>query len=1717
GRREIQVTPPPPDPLASKVKETKGTFWGIEVAESLHWQGWELGKELPKPLTLKNVHVKTQKLKFRPPATRFFVTVFPQPIVLSPGMSLTLPIIFRPLEKREYEDRIHFEKAEGEFSVVLRATPPCHSLLCPDSVQLPICAVYDSTEASFHLRNVGDLLTLFNWETPSPFQLIPASGMLGPGCECTIKVTFQPQAALVYDGIATCWFGGNEEQQRTINLRAIAKYPHLLVNVLGDGSDGAGPGNLQDVLCFGCVAVGSTVERSIEICNLSVVNAPLRIERAKALPLRDCVFSCDVTRAMVPASGKLIIPMRFSPQTVGVQSVDYFTVVPAGNITQSVLKLTGSCKGPAVSLQRSYVNFDRLNLGERSVQPLEITNGSDIPASFQFDIDSRESVFSFDVPCGVLGGRSALTLQVTFQPSHPIICYRRVVCLLHHQDPLFLDLFGTCHSDTIKPTILRGRHLGWYRTHVARGLTFYPPDILGTMLREGKLQSDGNGALRLPPQIPAGQPPEEYPALDPLTEYFHDGVSSDLAVFPPHVSLDVGEFDFGCCAKLREVEPLPVCLTNHTKGTVTVVWTRSPASPFRVTPESCDIPPLKSTALRVTFQPPQLNAPYAAELEAFAFYKVLRHYKSIEEDNTMCPSWCLTLRLQGHTFEAGRQHLVPRYILDCAKAFPAVCRHVTTSLSVLLRNSGTEPITFSLGLDRCPSILAKPRCGYITPGGHQIFLLSTCPADTAVQQQLLSLQLNSSPTYLQEIPLQSNAEPLLLLLEDGGSLYFKPTCVGASSARTFTIKNCTRLPMRFQWKIQLSDSKILAVRPAAGTIQPNEALAQAWTFTPGEETKYLLRACVTVWRAPQTPAPEPPENARYILRLIGQGALGTIQALKEQLDVGKVLVGSAQSCELVLLNEGLCSLHYVLGLEQSITGPCDSEEVAGDPLAIQLDSYKGVIPARGKAVVCVTVSPARQLHYAWPIHYTISTPKAVDPACALGEKQPLCRVTATGVYPSLCITDACGAGSAGGISKLHLWRLFSLETLNQYLERDPTPPELAFRVPTRHSTHRIPPVNTPVLLDFNFGAAPIGSEPSIVVLLLENNGEIPLNWAFLFPSDQTIDMEHWAESTEFDPSELHQMRVQDNQLFSVSPKAGMLLPGQEQAVQLSHRHDFTGTDRLPLLLKVSHGREILLNFIGVTVELGRRYVHFTSTRHMFAPIAIGTYSPPKQVFELYNGGSMSVAYEIQLEPLTRLQEENFQHPVFVCLNPRGEILPGLTAHIEWVFSPLEARTYSVDVPIHILRGDSALITFQGIGYDPHIMGECAQFGKALSPSVIPGSAKLAVLGQVAFLSQHRICLGNIPIYSKCSRLFFLNNASESEAILFAWRVGASNILPETGVVQPGESTHCILTLQASENPSFYNVDLTCEVRQGGPLAQYKKELREWEAEREQQAGEFVITEKDLAAERGARHLPKAPAAIRKYKTLPPIKNLHVPNPPASRSQRRQLVDKEGGRVWARPEPPKPFLLHLGVTARSQLIDDFLGSFYPEFPQHFLAERPDGMSPNRDERGVRTDLLQQALVSSSKQEQQLVMDVLSAVIRGLLEDTQFHEAVTWSLAEPVPYFFQFWSEESAKRVDRKQSLGGGASSSMDPSPDPGAGEGVGEEEELEEEESLTDIVLHEQIREQKDKISRLPAFANLVEHMLENTIQNILVEASRGEVVLTALPKVISLPPAACRR
>ena len=51
--------------LKAKPKPGKANFYGLEVTEGITWQCWEPGREYTKNIMLKNVLVKTQKLKYK--------------------------------------------------------------------------------------------------------------------------------------------------------------------------------------------------------------------------------------------------------------------------------------------------------------------------------------------------------------------------------------------------------------------------------------------------------------------------------------------------------------------------------------------------------------------------------------------------------------------------------------------------------------------------------------------------------------------------------------------------------------------------------------------------------------------------------------------------------------------------------------------------------------------------------------------------------------------------------------------------------------------------------------------------------------------------------------------------------------------------------------------------------------------------------------------------------------------------------------------------------------------------------------------------------------------------------------------------------------------------------------------------------------------------------------------------------------------------------------------------------------------------------------------------------------------------------------------------------------------------------------------------------------------------------------------------------------------
>ncbi|XP_040912258.1 cilia- and flagella-associated protein 65 [Toxotes jaculatrix] len=1704
----------------------RSCFFGLETRPELVWEDWNLGKEFTKTLVLKNIHNKLQKLHLRPPVSRFFTTLIPQIIVLSPGTSFSIPVTFRPLQRCDYEDSIEIQGKDGSFQICLRATIPCCALVVPDSVLLPICAVQHSSHTTFLLKNASKLKTCFQWVCAAPFQLSPEQGLLKPRQECHITVVFRPQEALVYQQQAYCRFGeeGNKaESFCTVLLQALAKYPCLqLRNPATMEQEEQG----HPMLCFGSVAVGQNLQKHFNIFNPSPVTASFSLARLPGgVPLFGSEFSCDVTKGKVPPGGSLRATVTYSPAVVDSVSVEYLSLKCKGALDETLLKLTGSCTGPKVSLSSPVLDFGCVEEGEAVIKTVELVNSSPVETIYQWDLDcGGHSVFSIQPASGTVHPHSHTTLRAVYRPTHPIAHHRRVACLILHRDPLFLDLIGTCHSELQKPAILKPEHLVLYKLNWYRRQD--PPSSPSV------IQQDHNGHLDQGVHSAVDEQSSQtlgsatVMPRTPMEEFFQSCLGcmdplSSCSSSCPHVSAVPSELLFNhkmsTSASASSTSSQFVSITNHTRGKLSLVWTVAQDSPFTVSPSSCDLAPLKSTSFRVTYDPKQLNTLHGVQLECFAYYKMDDHYVA---ERLLCLPWCVTVRVIGHSFQPGKEHFIPR----CSLKPPHVVFPALSALSyktVLLQNGGDLPLSFCLDHSSnaalAESVAVIPNCGLIQPGHHQILTLRTTPTEDNPKEGFsLQLQLNAAK-HTKELTVVSVVEKLCVSLEGDGSLYFQPTAVGSQTRRSHRIRNLSHLPLQFQWRIPEPYQDLIFVEPDAGELHPNESSVQTWSFNPLAETTYTLKPTLTFWPIQTNGC----NKSHLTLKVVGMGSKGFIEAGKAVLDIEETLVGSYRSVEVPLVNNSPCPVSFRLSVQQILLDEELIYDPKTEPSALQLDCERGTIASHSTLLLQSTVRPYRRAQYLWKISYQMLNASGL----VSSPPQALCEVRAKGVFPTLQVTDVYSGGSEGTLSKVHLWKLFSLDSLNKYLLSNPSPAELTYGTPTRHSLRSCPSIFTKATVDFNFSAAPMNSDPSTFVLMFHNPGSIPVDWALLFPEDQQIELEYWAETGEFSSTELYQMKVQDNRVFSISPRSGTLHPGQQRAVHFTYSHGFVGTDRFPVVFKLSYGREILLNLQGVTVERDRPYLHFASNRHVFTSVTIGDSSPPRQVCEIHNAGAVPVHYEVDTAVLSQLQMDNFNHPVLCCLSPEGEVLPGKTAVLEWIFSPLEAKMYHMEVPIHIQDGDSTLMRFEGCGFDTSTLGSsnpfnCSDF-KASCVQRVPFP------GQVVFLSEDSVSLGDIPVCSQSSRILFLTNVSHTDTVHYTWDLPQQSnqqvvqIHPERGSLCPGESALCVLTFTSTDYPTVYRLDLICQVIQEAALTRYQEALQCWGEERERQQDEFTITDKNLS-ERQEDLIDKEPVPapvrkgppLRKYKTLPPIcassscETVGSICTKLTRAERR--ARKQTAKVWRQPEPPPPALLHLEVTAHSHSLLEYLTHFPDQFNKFYRCLQ--SVRPQKPETTSSNASLSVRLPPPTPgPEKHIITHILTSVLREILDDSAFAQSLITLASKPITY------QPTETSPSHSPPIGPTPSYRRNPQTQvllSGTKAGLNEERNTVDREGTAGCSGN--TPRTQDTVHTECVLADVTEDVLLNTLQNLMMEAVRGELVLTAHPRTVILPPVSTR-
>ncbi|KAJ3105560.1 hypothetical protein HDU97_007902 [Phlyctochytrium planicorne] len=1620
--------------------------FGIDCADMVHFTHWEPGGEHLKHLVVKNVVMKTQKIKYKLPQTRYFSMEFPETQTLSAGMSWTIPITFRPVAKECYSDVIEFTTSFGKFYLPIKATLPEHVLDFPDSIDFSLCPVKEIAKKTFILKNIGELASTYDWEISKPFCITPQNGTLLPGQTCSMTIEFKPQNASVYTATAVCKFGDKSHWEQSavtqsLTVYGIGKYSHIAIEGKVTQFD------------FGEVFVGRSVEKKFILENHSAVPANFQIKHAEND--NEPYFAFSTQSGTVSSHRQM--ELSASVSISGMISTEYFNITTlSGNTLQIVC--TGCGVGPKVVLNTNLINFNDVIANSTVIRPLYIQNQSPVPAFYQF-LSEPKSTFKIDKPWGTINPNSSVALTITFCPNEPINYYRRVYCLVEHQDGLYLDIIGTCYNEKRRPSTFHPRMIENYRKRVDNGLWSFGPEHLEEMLKSGIIRSDG-GTLSY--SDPKYQPSlarvldSPYPDGSIASEYFYENTGTNLAV-----TLMDTYVDFGSCSRYRIIDNQTIRITNNTNGKMSCVWQipgeeESSETVFSVSPRTVDIQPKSVTEFRVTFRPKSDNSFYGAQLECFVYFKSMRNFRLVNEDS-FTPPWCLTPTVAGNTFPPGEDTFIPKINFGASRLdFPSC--HVDRSVyrTVRVSNTGDTPVKFSflegatgvssnsalygigggtpLATEGGAPFSVKPRTGILHKNESKLIVFRFSPGEERVYEQALKCFFNSTLGNSHDLHVRGVGHIPQILFENQNTLCFRPTCLGSRSSRVFTARNTSRISVDFDWRIPKQYSSFVSIEPTKGRLSPNSKQQLVCTFSPNIMKNWILRIPCYYSHDVEDAADEKDlmlKKRRVTLTVVGNAADSRLVAQPQIVDFGAILVNTISDREITLHNTADCDVFYSLAISKVVM-PEQANEITEheiyakqlmaqevneidvhDSSEIEILQTTDVLPARSKHSLKIRACIHEQTNQMFRLYYSpkvysdeveSTNMRKSSSKSFLKESQGtpkiryfLCEVRALGVNPIVEVTDI----RSERLEKPLLWDLFSLDRFNSLLSSV----QPSHRKAASSDYEEFPidggilPTESPETqsLNFNFGANPIGSKTNTFHLSLMNPGVVPVAWIFYFPNDLEVEVENWADPGDYTEEQIHTNLILDNALFTIAPKSGVLNPGDSAHVILTYRHEFAGIHTLPVIFKLKNGtsgtgKEVMIYFVGYTIPEDEKCLYFHSSHHRFQPVSIGSLDPPLQTYKLYNRGSLPLEYHIENSPLRQLRDIEHSFDVFSCLNPSGCIQPGGTVTVDWIFRPLEAKEYKVDIPISINGGKTHIVTFYGEGL-PSLDTES---DPDLLKDSIPTIQKLLIPRQLASISLERVNFGFIPIGSQSRQITVLRNDTDDMEISFMWKIpkNLERILfvsPETGRLEKGQSRVCKFTFYPIGNLRIYDFDIPCEITNETELSHFLAWKEEQSAAR--QDGRSISVEISASYQkkersklnRTKRAKPHSGSNDRslsysRFKKLPSI------SPPKTPNSALERAETNDGRASSLSSKVLEFSLLIKVVDdEQQFAADFSGptSFFHPRKIFYIDDQTTSTLPDH-----------------------LSFDVISGITLGLLDDiVQDLRPEVLSDLQSVPYFPQ----------------------------------------------------------------------------------------------------------------
>lgn len=1343
--------------------------------------------------------------------------------------------------------------------------------LSPSEIDFGFCAVRDekTSQISIQRRSVHDddlpSKVSFHWYTENEnlFSITPKTGELIGDSKKNFTVTFRPQEAISVEATAVCCINGEENPSIILKMNGIGKYSFLTIS--------------ETCIDFSSVLAGQSLTKSFEIYNKSLVGTNFSIHHTQRkshqsneesentvketniLSLLPSSFSFKPSSGYIDAEGIQTIQVTYSPATNDLVDSEVFEIRSLDlNITNKrMIQCIGKSFGPKISVVGSNIfNFGQLKVGQKSQQVLQLRNDSPLSVEIEI-IDGQENdctsstsqgtPVEFKTTRAIIPPNSNIKIPVIFSLNSPVNYYNRYYIAVRNQNLLYIDILGNGFTDDETPAPLSIKHVFAYKERCHAGLDLITPEEFDAIINKEESERTKDEINLLSKFENSLSDYRTYTLYDQVIQEFLSGSANRNLNTP--VSLDVSSISFGRTTSSKLSNQLQVVrVKNHTNSKIFCrpfvgkINQGKTNSPFLVFPEEGqDILPKSSVEFKIAFRPENSNAFYSQNAQFVCIYKVQRSFRLINE-KSITPPFNLLLKLSGHTFSDSGSLALKAYLSPSrVVTFPSLLVHETASQTIVLRNSSDIPLPFSIdftsestksSLDAQGIFSVYPSEGQVNPNDFKLITFRFKPKKSQAYHCIASFTFNMS----------QQSKKLLTLIGNGcipqidtpqTTILLKPTHKGNITRRTFELTNPSQIPASVRITTSNDISRFLTISPKSATIQPNSNFTFEAVFAPQQIGSYKANVLCEVVTEGLTPSETPnPIN----LTFLGEVAKSTCEVEPKQFNFGNIRVGESSTSQITLLNSGDVDLPYELKFFNHDENDDLVPEESNDIKCTDEKLKKGIISARSYIIVPVIYKPIERRYSRVSSFCCLPLEsdddhqenKFANTIYTLDQllRFPSCDFEGVGCIPQLGITDIYSSS----IPKNDLWEQFSISSINNELAAlpkslAPSAKEIAYHNFIKYLPHFF----------LNFGSKTIGRDETSVYIQFENIGKIEAEFSLMFSNDSIIEIDRWAQNGDQRTEEQErELFIILNEIFTVSPKHGILKPGERTTIKLSYQHKLAEVHSVPLWMKVHNGgSNIVFDLSGRTLNIDQVSLQFTSMQHQFKPVVVGAYNPPIQYYPLKNCSDVETRYTVDMSTLDDFSEENHGYTIIDLENPQGKIPAGGVTLLRFIFNPMEVKDYNLEIPISIQNDDTYFVQFSGSGIkdisdnqDTQASQQDVEQSQTEYPGYIkrlnheaPSAQTIYYPDQNIRFSMNIINFGEIPTFSSNRRLLILNNISNEESLHFKWNIelpatergqpSKLTIEPSQGIVEPGQSALCQVDFNAGSVPEYLNVDIDC--------------------------------------------------------------------------------------------------------------------------------------------------------------------------------------------------------------------------------------------------------------------------------------------------------------------